>query len=209
NGDGFPEIVFSNFSGGAHCCTTIAVISLRPQGPVVVFDEELGSGGAGFKDLDGDGRREIRYEHLFEYALGDFAHGTFSIPVIYSAGKDGVYRVNTRAFAQLMSNEYEAASEEHQKAVYDSPIEAMEEDRDLIDMFFLAYLGGRSVEGFETLTQLKPLTEETHVNENSSTADPRLILEDALKKVAPEVLQQPEWARIKSGKPLAPEQVKP
>src|SRR5581483_6699393 len=42
NGDGFPEVVLSDYSGGAHCCTTIAVISLRPQGPYVIFDEELG-----------------------------------------------------------------------------------------------------------------------------------------------------------------------
>jgi hypothetical protein len=204
NGDGFPELVLSNFSGGAHCCTTVAVISLRPQGPFVVFDEELGSGGAIFKDIDGDGRREIRYDHLFEYALGTFAQGTFSTPVIYSAGKDGVYRVNTRAFAQLMSNEYESAAEEHQKAAYDPQTGAMEEDRDLINMFFRAYLGGRSTEGFEALTRLKPI-----VNENSSILDPRVTLEEALQKVAPEVLQQTEWAHIKSGQLLAPVEAAP
>lgn len=199
NGDGFPEIVFSNFSGGAHCCTTIAVISLRPQGPVVVFDEPLGSDDRPvFKDLDGDGRREIRFEHLFEYALGSFAQGTFSVPVIYSAGKDGVYRVNTRAFSQIMSNEYDSSSQEHQKKTYDS---SEEEDRDLIDMFFRADLAGRSVEAFEALGDLKPLN-----GTNSTPSDPLAILEDALKKVAPEVLQQPEWVRLKSGQPLAPGQ---
>jgi len=200
NGDGFPEIVLSDFSGGAHCCTTLAVISLRPQGPVVVFDQALGSGGAVFKDLDGDGRLEIRYQDLFEYALGSFAQGTFGIPVIYSAGKDGVYRVNTRAFAQLMSNEFDAAAGEHQMAKYDSATGAMEEDRDLIDMFFLAYLAGRRAEGFDVLSRLKPLG-----SDSSPGPNPLAILEDALKNAAPEVLQEPEWIRLKSGQSGTPE----
>ena len=200
NGDGFPEIVLSDFNGGAHCCTTLAVISLRPHGPVVVFDQALGSGGAVFKDLDGDGRLEIRYQDLFEYALGSFAQGTFGIPVIYSAGKDGVYRVNTRAFAQLMSNEFDAAAGEHQMAKYDSATGAMEEDRNLIDMFFLAYLAGRRAEGFDAISRLKPLG-----SDSSPGTNPLAILEDALKNAAPEVLQEPEWIRLKSGQPVTPE----
>src|ERR1017187_2778595 len=175
NGDGFPELVLSDYSGGAHCCTTIAVISLRPQGPFVIFKDELGSGGAGFKDIDGDGRREIRSDHLFEYALGAFAQGTFSVPVIYSAGADGVYRVNTRAFAQLISNEDDAAKAAYQKATYDPQSESMERDRDLIVLFFEAYLAGRRPEAYEQLSQLKPI--ESNV---ASKPDPRDILEDTL-----------------------------
>jgi len=194
NGDGFPEVVLSDYSGGAHCCTTIAVISLRPQGPVVIFNEELGSGGADFKDIDGDGRREIRCDHLFEYALGSFAQGTFSIPVIYSAENNGVYRVNTRAFAQLISNEYDAAKAAYQTTTYNPQTDSMERDRDLIDLFFQAYLAGRRPEAYEQLTQLKPI--ESNL---ASKPDPRDILEDALKKVAPEVLEEPEWQRIKTG----------
>ena len=195
NGDGFPEIVLSDYSGGAHCCTTITVVSLRPHGPFIIFSEDLGSDGALFKDIDGDGRREIRYDHLFEYALGDFAHGTFGVPVICSAGNDGVYRVNTRAFAQLLSNEYEAQMRDHQKATYDdAQVGAEEQDRDIITLFFSAYAAGRRVEGFDLLQQLRPLNADP-----PSNADPLAILEDALKKVAPEVLQEAEWLRIKSG----------
>ncbi|MGA8088693.1 MAG: VCBS repeat-containing protein [Terracidiphilus sp.] len=194
NGDGFPELVLSDYSGGAHCCTTIAVISLRPQGPFVVFDEELGSGGAEFKDLDGDGRLEIRRDRLFEYALGSFAQGTFGVPVIYGAGADGVYRVNTRAFTQLISNEYDAAKQTYEKASYDTQTESMERDRDLIDLFLRAYLAGRRPEAYEELSQLKPIESDL-----ASKPDPRDILEDALKKVAPEVLQEPEWQHIKAG----------
>jgi hypothetical protein len=202
NGDGFPEIVLSDYSGGAHCCTTITVVSLRPRGPFIIFSEDLGSDGAVFKDIDGDGRREIRYDHLFEYALGDFAHGTFGVPVICSAGSDGVYRVNTRAFAQLLSNEYEAQMRDHQKATYDdAQVGAEEQDRDLINLFFLAYVAGRRAEAFDLLEQLKPLNTDP-----PSNANPFAILEDALKKVAAEVLQEADWLRIKSGRAASPAQ---
>ena len=200
NGDGFPEVVLSDYSGGAHCCTTLAVISLRPQGPVIVFDTDLGSGGASFRDLDGDRRLEIRRDYLFEYALGSFAQGTFNVPVIYSADRDGVYRINTRAFARLMSTEYDSAAAEYQKATYDAA-SGQAEDRDLINMFFLAYLAGRRADSFDALSRLKPLADGMAHN-----PDPLAILEDALTKVSPEVLREPEWIRLKAGQPIAPAQ---
>lgn len=195
NGDGFPEVVLSDFSGGAHCCTTVAVLSLRSQGAYLVFEQGLGSAEVEFRDVDGDGRREILFHSLAEYALGSFAQGTYGVSVIYSAGGDGVYRINTRAYQQILAHEYQTAVNDYAKAKYDPDGGNMEEDRDLIDLFFSAYLTGNRTDAYSYLGRLKPLTSDI-----SAKQDPLAILENTLKQIAPEVLEEPEWISLRSGK---------
>ena len=192
NGDGFPEIVLNDYSGGAHCCTSVAVLSLRPQGAYLVFAQGMGSAEAEFRDIRGDGRREILFHSLAEYALGDFAGGTYGVPVVYAADENGVYQINTKAYPTVLEREYQTAKDNYSKAQYNSGSDNETEDRDLINLFSLAYLMGNRDEAFSYLSQIKPLTN------NASNNDPLAILEKTLQQIAPEVLESPEWVNLRS-----------
>ena len=189
NGDGWPELIFSDYSGGAHCCTSVLIVSLRPKGPAVIFDEALGSTDVTISDLDGDGRREITRTVLSEYALGSFATGSYGLKVIYSAASDGAYRPNTRAFPSILTNDLNTAAANYQKANYGAP---EEEDVARIELFFLSYLSGPRAEAYEYLRQLKPI-------EGLKAGSVLATLEGFLKAAAPEVLRDPEWQQIVSG----------
>lgn len=185
NGDGWPEIVLNDYSGGAHCCTRLIIVSLRPDAPVCVFAQDLGSASADIQDIDGDGRREISTNVFAEYALGSFAFGTYGVPVIYSAGRDGVYSVNTRNFSNIIESRYAAAKTEYESRSFDTP---EEQDSTLINLFFLGYMTGHRDEAFTFLRSLQPL------DQNSDTPTEKLT--QSLRMWAPEVLDEPEWQQI-------------
>jgi hypothetical protein len=204
NGDGWPELVLDAYSGEQHCCTALMVLSFRPEGPAVVFAEQLGSASATMRDLDGDGRKEILTDHLFESVLGNFARGTPDLPVAYSAGADGVYRANTRAFRNWLQNGYE----QKQQGITDNQ-EREERNTTLIDLFFLAYLSGKNDQAYSYLAQLQPTPGHEH---------PLLTLQRSLKEVAPEVVQEQPFQQVLAGisapvqppaaQPAAPVQIK-
>lgn len=135
NGDGWPEVVLADYSGGAHCCTRITILSVRPTGPVCIFSEELGSASVRFSDLNNDSRMEIVTTRLAEYALGSFALGTYGIPVIYAADSKGAYQVDTRAFANVLNADLDRELAEISTRGGD--IEAEEFDSQRVDLFFL------------------------------------------------------------------------
>lgn len=64
-GDGVPEVVVAAYSGGAHCCTTLWVISLGDT-PEHIATINAADSEVRLADLDGDGRAE--------FELNDFAY---------------------------------------------------------------------------------------------------------------------------------------
>ncbi len=80
----YPEVVFSTFSGGAHCCFNVLVATSTPDGKswkaMNVGDYD---GGFNLKDLDGDSRIEFQVnDQRFNYAFASYA-GSVSPPLIY------------------------------------------------------------------------------------------------------------------------------
>ncbi|MFH1748846.1 MAG: hypothetical protein ABIG44_17570 [Planctomycetota bacterium] len=58
-GDGIPNLILSEWTGGSHCCWTYHILSLDPNdGARVVATIWAGHYPATFEDLDGDGRLE-------------------------------------------------------------------------------------------------------------------------------------------------------
>ena len=56
-GDGVPGLILTTYSLGAHCCTTIYVLSLRPE-PELLWQFFAGNaGGYNIRDLKGDGTK--------------------------------------------------------------------------------------------------------------------------------------------------------
>lgn len=80
-----PEIVFSSYTGGAHCCTLVVVLSHTAIGWVrAVLGPVDGDPMDAFpRDADGDALPElITIDHNFLYAFESYA-GSYAPPAIY------------------------------------------------------------------------------------------------------------------------------
>jgi len=72
--NGGPEAVFSSFTGGAHCCTALAVADRDAGGRWRVVDLGQWDGDGRFEDLDGDGEAEFsERDNDFLYAFDCYA----------------------------------------------------------------------------------------------------------------------------------------
>lgn len=70
-----PQIVFSSYWGGAHCCTVTKILTKVGATWRVIDGETLdGDGGYGFEDLDGDGTYELlASDNSFLYRFSSYA----------------------------------------------------------------------------------------------------------------------------------------
>jgi hypothetical protein len=70
-----PEVFFETYTGGAHCCTELRIITRSASGKWKVLDAGGFNGGGGLvSDVDGDGRYEIvASNEEFLYAFGCYA----------------------------------------------------------------------------------------------------------------------------------------
>jgi FG-GAP repeat protein len=121
NGDGFPDVVVSAWSGGAHCCYSTAVYSVGEDvKPILVL--ETGNCGPGeFEDLDGNGTKEfITCDDRWAYNYCSFADSPFP-RVIYSYDVTrGAYVLETPHFASSYRDQLAAALEEAQNWLSES-----------------------------------------------------------------------------------------
>ncbi len=70
-----PQIVFSSFWGGAHCCTVTRIVT-RVSGQWRAIDGRTldGDGGYGLEDIDGDGAHElVSVDNSFLYRFASYA----------------------------------------------------------------------------------------------------------------------------------------
>lgn len=72
-GDGTPDLIVTEWTGGAHCCTNYYIYRVGSAGPELV-DEIRAEHGGGFADLDRDGRPEFEgRDWSFAYWRASFA----------------------------------------------------------------------------------------------------------------------------------------
>lgn len=85
-----PQLVFTRYSGGAHCCTNTWIVS-KAEAAADWSIKDLGkldSSGYWFDDVDGDGGQELlNVDNAFLYAFDSYA-GSFA-PIHISKFKDG------------------------------------------------------------------------------------------------------------------------
>jgi serine protease Do len=71
-----PQLVFTRYSGGAHCCTQTWVVN-KPEGAAgwsLLDAGKLDGGGYQFEDVDGDGTQElVSVDNSFLYAFDSYA----------------------------------------------------------------------------------------------------------------------------------------
>ncbi|MEZ0168002.1 S1C family serine protease [Microvirga sp. TS319] len=70
-----PQVIFSSFWGGAHCCTVTKIATkIGPEWRVVQGKTIDGDGGYTFDDIDGDGAAELlSVDQSFLYAFAPYA----------------------------------------------------------------------------------------------------------------------------------------
>lgn len=74
NGDKAPDLIVTQYSGGAHCCFSYTIVTFDGPGPRVIAHIPAEDGGAAFADVDGDGVLEVRVqEQAFRYWKTSFA----------------------------------------------------------------------------------------------------------------------------------------
>lgn len=74
-GDGLPDVVFEDWSGGAHCCFSYFIFELKE--PLHVIKVETGDSQAGFANLDGAPGFEIYYA---DFSFTDWTNGFAGSP---------------------------------------------------------------------------------------------------------------------------------
>ena len=85
-----PQLLFTRFSGGAHCCTKTWIVNKPNQSPAwsLIEAETLDGDGYWFEDVDGDGAQELlKADNRFFYSFDSYA-GSFA-PVIISKLQGG------------------------------------------------------------------------------------------------------------------------
>jgi hypothetical protein len=107
-GDGVPELLVTESSGGAHCCHTFRVLSLGTTPQILL---EFAAGNAwleGPENLDGKGPYELvgRDDFLTRDASASSYAGTYFVPIVFVL-ENGKYVRRTRRFKKFLERERE------------------------------------------------------------------------------------------------------
>lgn len=96
--DPAPSVLLQGFSGGAHCCATLLVITPSVgRLKVITFDAVDGEGETSFpRDIDGDGTVDfVRQDDSFRYQFASGA-GSYSPPVVLNVYKGQLVDVSVQ-----------------------------------------------------------------------------------------------------------------
>lgn len=132
-GDGEPEVIYSSFSGGAHCCTVAEVYS-HGGGGYSAASFNFTDSGFVLRDFDSDGKLEwVSRDPQFDYAFTAYAFSGKPIQIFHFAGKR--FREATSAFprqvrrdARLWLHRYRQTSNRDDGVEY-GPVAAWAADR--------------------------------------------------------------------------------
>jgi hypothetical protein len=98
DGDGTPEIVFSLYSGGAHCCQTELIYRWTGQ-RYRLRTQDFGNPGVAIRDLNGDGLPEfVTGDGRFAYRFTDYADSAW--PIVVERYMNGSFVDVTRRFPE-------------------------------------------------------------------------------------------------------------
>jgi hypothetical protein len=128
NGDGIPDLIVEEFSGGAHCCSSTTIYAMRGSAiPYFSVDTEHCSGR--FEDHDRDGRMEFTTcDSSFAYDYCAYAYSPRPTVVYSYDPKKGTYVPDTPRFARYLKGdiavEVRLAEAEMQKPEEDRSTEA-------------------------------------------------------------------------------------
>jgi hypothetical protein len=115
NADGYPDLVVSAWSGGAHCCYSSGIYSVGETVQQVLSLETGNCGPGELEDLDGNGTFEfITCDDRWAYSYCSFADSPLPRVVYVYESSRGVFVPATPRFASHYRNQLAAALEEAQ-----------------------------------------------------------------------------------------------
>ncbi|HEY3249526.1 MAG TPA: hypothetical protein VGK25_00265 [Ignavibacteria bacterium] len=126
NADGNKEILIETYTGGAHCCTSLYIASIKHN--IFKYTDTVYWGNCGFevKDLNNDGKKEIiGCNDMFAYYFTNFAESRFPM-IIYGFKKNSLIVVNKnfKALIHKEINELKAELKDYLKKGFDCPKKA-------------------------------------------------------------------------------------
>src|SRR4051794_19500896 len=89
DGNGEPEVIYSAYTGGAHCCSIAQVYALNAAANGYdTSARDFFDPGFDVKDVDGDGKREfVTRDAVFAYRFTAYAFSGFPVQLLHwSAG---------------------------------------------------------------------------------------------------------------------------
>ncbi|MYZ48694.1 hypothetical protein [Propylenella binzhouense] len=110
-GNDTPEVVLEGFTGGAHCCNEMLVLSKAPGGAWQTIRVGLLNGaGSNLADSDGDGRYEIEgQDEAFLYRFGCYACSAAPLQILvvrnaelHDASLETRFQARHRAYLEAM-----------------------------------------------------------------------------------------------------------
>lgn len=109
-GDGSPDVVLVDWSGGAHCCDTYYIFELRE--PLHVMSFGLGDGGISFENLDDAPGLELKIgDDNFAYWRTSFVGSVFPHVILHY--RDGQY-----VFAPDLTRQLAPSEKQLQKTLF-------------------------------------------------------------------------------------------
>lgn len=168
DGDQEPEILLSNYSGGAHCCLSSLIYYYdRATLSYKRLDQFWGNGGAGLEDLDQDGRPEfVSRDDRFAYAFASYAASSYPIQ-IWRYAKGDIKDV-TRLYPQEVYGDAYELWQRYQQIKQDFELPAIDQDisanganlgpvRAVLAAYMAdKYMLNQEVDGWKRLAQLYP-----------------------------------------------------
>ena len=118
-GDGSTELLYTTYSGGAHCCSTAFVVSLEPTPRPLLRYELNNAGGMDPRQLDGGGPLELTSgSDLFAY-FDDLPYAASPfLPLAFAYDpQQGQYVEATRRFPDLVQSDLDRTLQELDAAV--------------------------------------------------------------------------------------------
>lgn len=91
DGDGIPDLLLYEYSGGAHCCTTVRHIECGER-PLLRAEIHTWHSCPVYEDLDGDGRAEVRFVDT-SYAYWNECYAASPFPPIVLRIRNGRYEM--------------------------------------------------------------------------------------------------------------------
>ncbi|RPI15638.1 MAG: hypothetical protein EHM58_13710 [Ignavibacteriae bacterium] len=128
-GNGKKQIIIEYYTGGAHCCTYLAISQLKENSLVILDTLFLGNVSYQILDLDNNGKKEIlTMNDMFAYAFTNFAQSQFPI-AIYQFRNNKLKFVNDEFEKVVLKDidELEKQLKEYTSAGFECPKDASDD----------------------------------------------------------------------------------
>jgi len=110
----FPEVLFTTFSGGAHCCFGTTVLTFNGKKWVRVPEARVADGaGPRVQDIDNDGRAEVTEpDGAFLYAFSSYAYSNPPVRIYHLSGIKWIDVTRAPRFRSLHATEPKLVDEQ-------------------------------------------------------------------------------------------------